>query len=226
MRSRWIPLTLLILATIGVGYAIVSISVGENRVGPVTVEGPGEVQELIGGIRQLDDRLGEEGAPVTVTVFNDVQCARCADWQAEVVDPLIADYVRTGGAKLVFRNFPLGPKPVTLGGIATEAAAEQDRGWQYATLFMRNLEAVPERGVDQEFLDQIAASTPKLETGEWERALAGDAARASAEEDEELAAELRLPADPALIIEGAGGVETLEGAPALSEATAAIERVR
>jgi protein-disulfide isomerase len=225
MRSRWIPLTLLALGAAGLIAALVSISVGENEVGPIRVEGTGEVQELIGGIHQLGNRLGNEDAPVTITVFNDVQCSRCADFQAEVVDPLIADYARTGEAKLVWRNFPLGPKPVTLGAIGTEAAAEQDRGWQYADLFLRNLDEVPERGVDQEFLNEVAAATPKLDTAAWEEAVASDAARQAAQEDVDLATELRLTANPVLVIEGAGGVETLEGAPTLKEALAAIDRV-
>lgn len=226
MRSRWIPLTLLTLGAIGLIAGLVSISVGENEVGPVEIDGAGEVQQLIGGIRQLDDRLGDDDAPVEITVFNDVQCPHCADYQAEVIDPLIADYARTGEAKLVFRNFPLGLKPVTLGAIATEAASEQDRGWQYAWLFMHNLDNVPDRGVDQEYLNEVAAATPKLDTAAWEEAVAGEAARQAAEEDVELATELRLPADPALVIEGAGGVETLERAPSLAAVTAAIDRVR
>lgn len=226
MRSRWVPLTLLTLGAIGLIAALVSISVGENRVGPVEVEGSGEVQQLIGGIRQLDDRLGDDDAPVEITVFNDVQCPRCADYQAEVIDPLIADYARTGEAKLVLRNFPLGLKPVTLGAIATEAASEQDRGWQYAWLFLRNLDEVSDRGVDQQYLNEVAAATPKLDTAAWEEAVAGEAAMQAAEEDVELATELRLPADPALVIQGAGGVETLERAPSLAAVTAAIDRVR
>ena len=141
MSRRWIPLTLLSLAAIGLIAGLISISVGENRISNVRVEGAPAVQELIGGIRQLDDRLGDDGAPVQIFVFNDVQCQRCADFEAEVIDPLIAERVRTGGVKLRWRNFPLGPKPVTLGAIATEAAAMQDRGWQYATLFMRNLDS-------------------------------------------------------------------------------------
>lgn len=226
MRSRWIPLTVLSVLAAGLLAAIVSVSVGENRTQPIELEGTGEVQELVGGLRQLGDRLGDDDVPVQVTVFTDVQCPRCAEFQAEVVDPLIADYVRAGELKLLFRNFPLGLKPVTLGAIAEEAAEEQERGWQYASIFLRNLDQVPERGVTEEFLDEVAAVTPKLDTALWEEDLAGPAARERAEEDVELATELRLSADPALVVEGANGSETLEDAPSLEEAVAAIERVR
>lgn len=236
MRSRLIPILSLGVVAIGLAGVLVSISVGENSVGGTGVggvdaeaaalEGIGEVQELVGGLRQLDSRLGDEDAPVTLNLFTDIQCERCADYQLEVVEPLIRDYVRTGEAKFEYRNFPLGLKPVTLGGIATEAASEQARGWQYLSLFMRNLDRVPERGVTEEFLDLIAAGTPKLDTAQWESDLTAPDSRERAETDVELATELRLPADPAIVVDGPTGSEQLEGAPALGEVEAAIERVR
>lgn len=230
MRSRLIPIVALVVLVIGVGGVIVSISVGENTVGDSEVgvtelEGIGEVQELIGGLRQLGTRLGNEDAPVTLNLFNDVQCPPCADYQGAVVEPLIERYVRDGEAKIVFRNFPLGQKPLTVGGIATEAAAEQDRSWQYLSLLMRNLDQVPERGIDEEFLDVIASATPRLETVAWEQAQMGEEARAAAEEDAELAAELELPSGTAIVVDGPAGSEQLEREPSLEQVEAAIERV-
>jgi protein-disulfide isomerase len=232
MPNRWLPITVLSLLIFGLGYAIVSLSVGEKGPHPIQIEGTGDVQELVGGIHQLDDRLGDDDAPISMTLFQDVQCPRCADFQADVIDPLINDYVRTGEAQINWRNFPLGLKPVTLGAIAVEAAAEQDHGWQYAELFMRNLDEVPEHGVDQEYLDQVASVTPKLDTAAWEDAY--DAASpdsdavASAQEDVDLATDLRLPADPILVIENpaTGESETLEDVPSLEDVEAAIERLR
>ena len=232
MPHRWLPITVLTLLAAGLIAAIVSISIGEKGPNSIQISGIEEVQALIGGIRQLDDRLGDEDAPVTMTLFQDVQCPECADFQAEVVDPLIEERVRTGEAQINFKNFPLGLKPVTLGAIAVEAAAQQDHGWQYAELFMRNLDEVPEHGVDQDYLDQVASVTPKLDTAAWEEAYAGAApgtdAAVSAQEDVDLATDLRLPADPILVIENAatGASETLEDVPSLEDVEAAIERLR
>ena len=92
MQSRWIPLTILSVAAIGLLAAIVSLSVGEHREEKFTISGSGEVQELVGGIPQLGDRLGADDAPITIDVFNDIQCTRCADYQREVIDPLINDF--------------------------------------------------------------------------------------------------------------------------------------
>lgn len=225
MRSRWIPLTILTVGAIALGAALVSLAVGEHKEEDFTISGSGEVQELIGGIPQLGDRLGDSDAPITMDVFNDIQCTRCADYQLNVVDPLINEYVRTGEAQMNFRHYPLGVKPVTLGGIAAAAAGQQDREWQYAELFVRNLDQVPEQGVNQEFLNEIASAVPKLDVVGWEDAENGDEAEASARAGNDLATSLKIPADPAIVVTGPAGSEQLDSAPTQEEVQAAIGRV-
>ena len=82
MGSRWIPLTILSIGAVALVAAIISISVGENRVESYRIEEAGEVQQLIAGIRQLGDRLGPEDAPITIDVFTDVQIPTGAAYQA------------------------------------------------------------------------------------------------------------------------------------------------
>lgn len=225
MRSRWIPLTLLSVGAIALLAALVSISVGENREEDLVITGTGEVQELIAGIPQLGERLGEDDAPITLTLFTDVQSPQCADYQAEVVDPLIEDMVRTGDAQMIFKNFSLGAKEVTLGGIGVEAAADQDHGWQYAEMFMRNQDQVPSTGVDQDFLDEVAGNTPRLDTDAWEQADADPASEDAANADADLAVQLRLEADVAVYVQGPNGSELLQEGPSREEIDAAIARV-
>lgn len=226
MRSRWIPITILSLAAAGLIAAIVSISIGESAIERVDLEETGEVQELIAGIPQLGSRLGASDAPVTINLFLDIQCEPCAEYANQVLDPVIADYVRTGEAQITLRHRPVGLKPATLGAFGTLAAAEQDRGWQYAEIFMRNLGAVPERGVDEEFLDDVASVTPKLDTALWEEDVVDEEVRNQAIEDDMLAVELKIPGDTTWVIEGASGSETLERSPTLAQVEAAIARVQ
>ncbi len=225
MQSRWIPFTILSVATIALLAALISLSVGEHKEEQFTISGAGEVQELIGGIPQLGDRLGSDDAPVTIDVFNDIQCTRCADYQLDVIDPLINEYVRTGEAQMIFRHYPLGGKPVTLGGVAAEAAGEQDRQWQFIEVFVRNLDQVPEQGVNQEFLNEIAATVPKLEVTNWEDAVAGDEAEQDARAGNDLGTQLKIPADPAVVVTGANGSQELDSAPTIEEIQAAIDGV-
>lgn len=216
---------LLVAGAIALLAALVSISVGEYREEELVIDGTGEVQELISGIRQLDDRLGNEDAPITLTLFTDVQCPHCADYQLEVVDPIIEDLVRTEQASIELRNFSLGAKEITFGGIAVEAAAEQDHGWQYMEMFMRNLDVAPTQGVDQDFLDEVAGNTPRLDVTAWETAYDDPAAQEAAEEDADLAVQLRLTDDIVVNVQGPGGSELLDEAPSREEIDAAIARV-
>lgn len=225
MQSRWIPLTILSVAGIGLLAAIVSLSVGEHREEKFTISGSGEVQELVGGIPQLGDRLGSDDAPITIDVFNDIQCTRCADYQREVIDPLINDYVRPGDAQMIFRHYPLGGKPVTLGGVAAEAAGQQDRQWQFIEVFIRNLDQVPAEGVTQEFLNEIASATPKLEVTDWEQAMQSDEAEQAATAGNDLGTKLKITANPAVVVTGASGSEELDDAPGIDDIEAAIDSV-
>jgi len=225
MQSRWIPLTILTVAGIGLLAALVSLSVGEHREEKFTISGSGEVQELVGGIPQLGDRLGSDDAPITIDVFNDIQCTRCADYQREVIDPLINDYVRPGDAQMIFRHYPLGGKPVTLGGVAAEAAGQQDRQWQFIEVFIRNLDQVPTEGVTQEFLNEIAAATPKLEVTDWEQAMQSDEAEQAATAGNDLGTKLKITANPAVVVTGANGSEELDDAPGIDDIEAAIDSV-
>ena len=229
MRSRWVPLTLLSLGAAGLFAALVSLSVGEHREDEFEIVGAGEVQKLIAGIEQSGDTLGDPDAELTIDLFTDVQSPHAADYQLEVVDPLIEDYVRTGEARITLRHFPLGPKPITVGGIASEAAGLQDYQWQYAELFMRNLDEAPEAGVDEDFLAAVAAAVPGLDDPVWKEANANSSADSEAAQlaadDEALAAELKLPADIVVTVGGPDGSEQLEGAPSREEIDAAIARV-
>ena len=227
MRSRWRPLSLLTLAAAGLLAALVSISIGENREEELTITGTGEVQELIAGIPQLGERLGDADAPITLTLFTDVQAPLAADFQRDVIDPFIEEEVRTGNAQIIFKNFSLGAKEVTLGGVGVEAAAAQDHGWQYAEMFMRNQDQVPQQGVDQNFLDEVAANTPRLETTEWEDAYDDPETEAEAKDDADLAVNLRLRGDgTAVYVQGpeAEGI-LLQDSPSREEIDAAIEQV-
>ena len=178
---------------------MISIAVGEGGPGePQDVGGVNEVQRLLGGISQEDAYLGPEDAEVTVSVFNDIQCGPCAEWQLDVVDPLIEEYARTEEARFEFRHFPLVENETTLAAIGAEAAGEQARQWQFIDTFVRNVDLADVRGVDEELLREIAAAIPNLELELWEEDFDDPATEERVREDGFLAAELGLPGEPAV----------------------------
>ena len=150
-----------------------------------------------------------------MTVFNDIQCAPCAEFQIETVDQLVERYARTGEARFEFRHFSLAPNDTTVAAIAAEAAGMQERQWQYLDTFVRNLDAAQANEVDDEFLREVAEAVPELELELWEEDFGSPEAEEAVRADAMLAAELELPAEPAVIVSGPAGERELIDTPSL-----------
>lgn len=213
------------LGIVALAGTIISISIGSGGPQSAAIGGVNEVQRTFGGIEQRGGYLGPDDAETTITVFNDIQCTDCADYEVEVIDPLVEAYARTDEARLEFRHFSLAPNDTTLAAIASEAAGLQERQWQYLDTFVRNQDAAGELGLDQDFLRQIAEAVPELDVDLWERDYESGEAEELVRADAMLAAELKLPAEPAVVVSGPGGQRRLEGFPAAAEIEAAIEAV-
>ena len=223
--SAWVPRVLIGVLTVAIGYAVYSIAVGEGGPRPADVGGVNEVQRIFGGIPQDADALGPADAAVTVSVFNDIQCEPCARFQTEVVDRLVEEYARTGEARFEFRHFSVAPNETTLAAIAAEAAGRQERAWQYLDTFVRNQALARQRGVDEELLREIAAAVPELDVDQWERDYEAPESEDLVREDAVLAAELELPAQPAVVVSGPGGQRELIETPSFEQVAEAIEQV-
>jgi protein-disulfide isomerase len=230
-RGRlWVLLTLA-LALLALGYAIVNIATQEAGDDVVHVAGIGEAQETFGGIPQEGDRLGSADAPVTVQIFNDLQCSNCREDFLDTIPDLAEGPVRAGDVKLLYRHYSASESPQELGFYGAEAAAQQGYGWQYTYLFFRNQEEARKFGVDQEFLDSIAGSVGEMNEPEWLQYLEEEggpdgAIAAQLDEYEQLGLDLGIRPRQAAVVSGPGGTRTLQDGPSLAQIEAAIEAVR
>ncbi len=152
---------LLTLAVVGLAGAIISLSVGTGGPQPAPIGGVNDVQRIFGGIEQDAAFIGSHDATTTITVFNDIQCGPCADYEINTIDPLVEEYARGDAVRLEFRHFSLAPNDTTLAAIAAEAAGKQARQWQYLDTFVRNIEAAQTRTVDETFLREVADAVPE-----------------------------------------------------------------
>jgi protein-disulfide isomerase len=228
-RPRVVGLLVLAVVVGLLGFAIVSISVGTGTEGEdnVRITGAAEVQSLVGGIQQDGPRLGSSDAPVTVQVFNDLQCDPCSDWNHDVVGPLISGPVRSGDIQLVFHNFPMTESGYFLGAYAAVAAAKQDYEWQFIELFFANQDVAEKNSADQEFLNSIArgVGVTNFNVEQWQRDMNAADVQQTLEADDKLAAERRFPAQPAVVVGGPNGTRQLAESPSLAQVQAAIAQV-
>ncbi len=226
LRSRLFPILGMGIIAAAILAAIVSLSIGEKGP-PPPISGSGTVQRLFGGIEQNGPDLGDPNAPVSISIFNDLQCGECATYEVSTVPRLTEDLVRSKQAKLTFRNFSIGPTDTTLSQYAATAAGLQDFEWQYAYLVFLNIDDVKTSGVSQHFLDGVAAAIPdpQWDAEKWQSDLDSPQVKARVESDAKLAVDLRLTAEPAVVVDGPGGTKQLENSPSVTEIEAAVREV-
>jgi protein-disulfide isomerase len=224
-RSPWFPrIGLGLGAAILIG-AIISVAVGEGGPKPITIRGENAIQEMYAGAPQQGAYVGTPSAPVTIGVFNDLQCSTCRKYQLHTVDPLVSEYARGNAARLEFHNFSLGPTDTTVAALAAVAAGQQGYEWQYVDLFFRNQGQAGPRGVTPQFMNDIANGIAGLNKGEWSKERGSAAVQARVESDAKLATDLRLPAEPAVVVDGPGGTRQLDSSPTKAEVDAAVRAV-
>jgi len=227
-RPRLKGLLVLALCVGLLGFAIVSLSVGTGgERDEITITGAEEVQSLVGGIQQDGARLGSSDAPVTIQVFNDLSCDPCSDWNREVVVPLIEGPVRSEDVQLIYHNFPMTESGFFLGAYAAVAAGKQDYEWQFIQLFFANQDEAKKQGADQDFLNAIArgVGVVNFNVEQWQRDMQDDDIQSTLDADEQITAERRLPAEPAVVVGGPNGTKQLIQSPSLADVQAAIAEV-
>lgn len=230
-RGRIWVILLLTIAAAGLGYTLFEIATKEAGPQSVRVDRIGTTQATFGGVPQEGDRLGSDNAPVAVQLFTDIQCASCADDFLGPIPILVEERVRPGDVKLLLRHYSFARNPAEVGFFATEAAAEQGYGWQYAYLFFANQEEAERFGINEEFLESLAGSIGELKVGEWREYLEAESGADGAiterlEGYEELGTDLGIRAEPAAIVSGPNGTRTLQDSPGRTQIEAAIEAVR
>ena len=220
----------LALAFAALAYSLVDISTKEADREVVRVEGISTAQQLFGGVPQEGDRLGSADAPVSIQVFNDLQCGNCRADFLGTIPGLVEHYARPGTAKLLMRHYSVAENPLELGFFGAEAAAQQGYGWQYTYLFFRNQDEAERFGIGDEFMASLAGSIGELNVPEWQEYLdqegsSGGAIATTLGGYEDLGTKLGIRAGQAMIVSGPNGTRTLQDGPSLGQVERAIEAV-
>jgi len=227
-RGRWLVLGVLALAAIGLIAGLVELSTQKPDRNQVRIAGIDDAQRIFGGVRQDDDRIGSPDAPVSIQVFDDLQCSSCRRQFVSTIPTLVDQYVRPGEVQLEYRHYSFSSATEELGFFGAEAAADQDYAWPYIYLFFRNQDEAERVGIDEGFLTSIAGGIPELDLPAWRDYLESEGAAGGRIRDrlaryEALGAGLGIRARPALIVSGPKGTRTLQDSPSLSQITSAIQ---
>jgi protein-disulfide isomerase len=84
----------------------------------------------------IDQVLGKPDAPITVIEYASTTCPHCAHFHKDTLPKFKAEWVDTGKAKLIYRDFPTGPRGLSVGASMIAHCAGPDRYFGLLGLIM------------------------------------------------------------------------------------------
>ena len=169
---------------------------------------------LVIGLPQSGSRLGKSSAPVTLTLYGDLECSLCKQLVlGHAFSKLITHDVRAGRLQIRYVAFrtatPTGSVFMEQ-QVATLAAGRQQRFWQYAMLFLSHQATEGTHYVTASFLDDLARQVPGLNFARWQAARQTRTLAAQVRSGERSANRLGIDGTPTLIFHGRRGSKTVQ----------------
>jgi len=225
---------LVVVVAIIVVVFVVSSSSGSTGLQPkkqatATVK---SIESLIGGIQQSGRTLGNPNAPVTMTYFGDLECPICRDFTLTTFPQLVANEVKAGKVKVVYKSFCTATCNGPGEGVfktqqaAAYAAGEQNKFWDYAELFYHEQGTEDTGYVTTSYLDTLAEQTPGLDLAQWQSAKGSSSLVSDVINDENAGTAAGVTGTPTLVFKGPkGSVSPTAGVPSYAELQQDIAQV-
>ncbi|MGH2905525.1 MAG: DsbA family protein [Solirubrobacterales bacterium] len=132
------------------------------------IKGGTEVSARLDGIPQKGIELGKPDAPATIVEFADLKCPFCREFAVNGLPDLIETYIKTGKAKIIFRNLTIldGSAP---GQDSTDAATMagavglQNKMWNFIDLWYVNQKDENTVYATDSYVKEIASQIPGVD---------------------------------------------------------------
>ncbi|TDU77348.1 thioredoxin domain-containing protein [Streptomyces sp. KS 21] len=172
--------------------------------------------------RESGDKLaaGRADAPVVLIEYSDFKCGYCGKFARDTEPELVRKYVEDGTLRVEWRNFPIFGADSEAAAKAAWAAGQQDRFAQFHAAAYAD--GAKEKGFGQARLLELAreAGVPDLER--FQRDMAGEAAAAALQKDQEEGYRIGVTSTPSFLVNG----QPIAGAQPLDAFAAAIAKAK
>lgn len=88
----------------------------------------------------IDQVLGKPDAPITVIEYASTTCPHCATFHKSTLPKFKSEWIESGKAKLIFRDFPTGPRGLSVGASMIAHCAGPERYFGLLALIMEQQE--------------------------------------------------------------------------------------
>jgi protein-disulfide isomerase len=221
------------------GSAASVLSPKKNEEYYTPAQAKADAEQLLNGIPENGNTLGDPNAPVTITEFGDLVCSTC-DYFAVSSEPLlIADDVRDGKAKLVYRAAETAS--ATANGnefvntqVAARAAGLQDKEWYFLIILydeqphlINGKDAELEKYVTTAYLQNRAAQVPGLNLIKWQENLVNPTLIGEVHTDLKAGNQLGVDSTPTVFVKGPkGDIQWDKGSDTLPATNTALRQLQ
>ncbi len=105
-NSYLLPASVIFAGFLIAGAVLYTHNGGRSPIPPLNKQSAA-INVAVGDLADDDPYIGNPEAPVTIVEFADFQCPFCARLHFGAMAQIIEKYVKTGKAKVVYRDFPL-----------------------------------------------------------------------------------------------------------------------
>src|SRR5436305_1665198 len=132
-----------------------------------SLAGASEANGLFKDIPQNGLTLGDPKAPVTMEMFIDVQCPVCQDYEVNHLPSVVKKYIADGKVQLQLKPWAFIGSQSFTGRRAVIAAADQNKGFEYAKLLYDNQQQERSGWLSGKEMATIAAGVNGLNLSQW-----------------------------------------------------------
>jgi protein-disulfide isomerase len=196
-----------IVAAIVISSSNSSNATAPKPTSPAAKTAAATVATLLHGIPQTGTTLGSPSAPVTVTEYGDLVCPICKDFALSSENQLIANEVRSGKVKIVYKALETASQTANNSmfvpsQVAALSAGEQKLGWNYIELFYHEQGDETTSYVTDNYLNGLAGQIPGLSYSKWTSDRQSSTLSSQVSADEASAQAAGYDSTPTIIIKG------------------------
>lgn len=159
--------------------------------------------------------LGNPDAKITIIEWGDYQCTYCHAFHTDTKNQLFQEYVDTGKANFVFRDFPLNGPDSILAAEASYCANDQDKYWEYHNELYNNWGGERTGWVNMKSLDKFATNVG-LDLSEFDKCITGKKYEDKVLANQKFGQEIGIDGTPSFVIFSGEKVVKVVGAQPFS----------
>ena len=169
--------------------------------------------EIVKPVSENIKPLGKEDADITLIEFADYRCPFCHKFHEETFDKLVTNFINTGKANYLFKDFVVNDRGEYKGSmqaaVASHCAAEQGKYWEYLKEVFKNFQPEPQHWVTLDSLIKFANNIQIQDIGKFKSCVESNKYQNQIQESGSLAKQLGITGTPSFVVLKNDKIETV-----------------